>query len=244
MKEDNIAKVRRLMEEFGGDPDSVEIKQHSIFFKHSCPNGFYSKYIRQCKGVVAFTNSLGGFSIHKWGTHIGVPVKRTYAYATFISIAFDVKNNIIKINTRWDNNSPLIEDVGKFKPEVFKELYETIPEFLKSRGIYDYKESRNDDVLTLNIITNIPAKLEKRIRTTGRFINYQADGIVKLNDGLEFTAISNSHKYLVRILYKDSENSYSIQLTEQENGLYQQSESVREADLLYTLDDMLKSRLW
>lgn len=238
MKEDNIEKVRRLLEEFGDDTDSMVIKQHSIYFKHGCYGGFYSKYLRQRMGAMVFTNHMGGFSIHKWGTHIGVPVERTYAYATFVSIVFDVKNNIIKINTRWDNDSPLMEEVGEFKPEVFKELYETIPEFLKSHGIYDYKESWNDDVLTLDIITKSITKLENRIRTSGRFHLFHAEGLTKFNDGLEFKATQKDREYLVRILYKDSENNYSIQFTEQGTGFTQQSRSVTEADLIYTLDEM------
>lgn len=240
MKEDNFEKALRLLEEFHENLDSVEVKQHSIYFKHGCYGGFYSKYIRQCKGVLVLTNHMGGFSIHKWGTHIGVPGRRTCSYANFVSIVFDVKNNIIKVNTRWDNDSPLMEDVGKFKPEVFKELYETIPEFLKSHGIYDYKESWNDDVLTLNIITNRIAKLENRIRTIRSLLLLKNQEFTKFNDGLEFKAISKNHEYLVKILYKDSEDSYSIQVTEQENGFSQQSGSVRDADLMYTLDEMLE----
>ena len=78
MKEDNIEKARRLLEECGDNRESVEIKQHSIYFTSGCYSDFFSKYIRQCKGVIVLTNHRGGFSIHKWGTHIGVPVKKSF----------------------------------------------------------------------------------------------------------------------------------------------------------------------
>lgn len=239
MKEDNIEKARRLLEECGDNRESVEIKQHSIYFTSGCYSDFFSKYIRQCKGVIVLTNHRGGFSIHKWGTHIGVPVKRSFLYAIFHNIEFDVKNHTIKINTQWDDDSPIIEEVGKFKPEVFKELYETIPGFLKSHGIYDYTESWNDNLLTLDIITNIPAKLENRIGVTGRFEKFSATGITKVNNGLNFNAVYNNREYLVKIFFEDSENRYSIRLIEQENGFSQQSRLVKEADLLDTLDKML-----
>lgn len=237
MKEDNIEKARRLWAECNGSDKYPEIKQHSVYLAHGCLSEFYSKYIRQCKGVIVFNNRYGGFHIHKWGTHIGVPVKHSLLYAIFRSIEFDVKNHTIKINTQWDDESPVIEEMGKFKPEVFKELYETIPEHLKSHGIYDYKESWNEDVLTLNIMTNTLVKLENRIG--GTFHMHHADGISRLKDGLEYKAIYNNHDYLVRILYDESENRYSIRLTNQENGLSQQSGLVKEADLSDILDDML-----
>lgn len=237
MKEDNIEKARRLWAECNGSDKYPEIKQHSVYLAHGCLSEFYSKYIRQCKGVIVFNNRYGGFHIHKWGTHIGVSVKHSLLYAIFRSIEFDVKNHTIKINTQWDDESPVIEEMGKFKPEVFKELYETIPEHLKFHGIYDYKESWNEDVLTLNIMTNTLVKLENRIG--GTFHKHHADGISRLKDGLEYKAIYNNHDYLVRILYDESENRYSIRLTDQENGLSQQSGLVKEADLLDILDDML-----
>lgn len=240
MKEDNFEKVRRLWEECDGGDEYPEVKQHSVYLAYGCPGEFYRKYIRQCKGVMVFNNRVGGFHIHKWGTHIGVPVKLSFLYAIFRSIEFDVKNHTIKINTQWDDESPVIEEVGKFKPEVFKELYETIPEFLKSHGIYDYKESWDGDLLTLNIITNVLVKLQNRINRTGRFHHHFEGAITRLKDGLEYKAIYNNRDYLVKILYEESVNRYSIWLAEQEYGFSQQSKLVKEADLLDTLDEMLQ----
>lgn len=238
MKEDNIEKARQLLEECGDFPEHAVIKQHSIYFTRGYYPTFYSKYIRQCKGVIVSSGHLGSFSIHKWGTHIGVPINRSFLFAHFHSIVFDLNNYTIKIITQWDDASPT-EQVGKFKPEVFKELYETIPGILKTHGIYDCKESWNDNLLTLNIITNIPAKLEKRIRFNGRFEKFSVSGITRTNNELKYNAAYNNHEFLVRIFYEDSENRYSIRLIDLESGASQQSKLIKEADIFDTHDKML-----
>ena len=223
-------KVERLLEE--NKLDIYEIKPHSVFLKECCPSEFCENYIFLCNGVVVSTSSLGGLSIRKCDMHLDVPPMN----ANFYSIAFDVNNNTIKTDAEWNDYSSH-QDVGNFEAEVFKELYETIPRLLKFHGIYDYEESDENNVLTLNIKTNIPVKLKKMLDgidgLDGHDIRNASENDV--NDSLSFSSNILNKEITVTIMYEQSELTYSISMIEQEYGYGGIVTNIKESDLTDTL---------
>lgn len=269
MLEDTSEKTRRILEEcyrktkpdYSVDKDShVIIKPHSVYFKGGYPDDFDKRYFHECRGAISHISIWGDFSISRWAGSVGVSMSTSFIHTKFIKLEFDIDNRTIKSITARPNRTPL-QDLCKFKPEIFKELYETIPEFIKSYGIYDYEASMENNVLTLNIITNALLRLEGKLKFWGlRFPNgyciCRPKNFTKLNDELSFTISLYKHmvlhiptpendrwkesNYFVQIKYDNIKETYSIRLTEPETGISQQAAGIQERHLDYTIEKMIK----
>lgn len=101
----------------------IVVKDNSVYF--SC--GWYDKFWKKYHGCIFSIVGYKGIGIHRWGQHIGSNYKDTLK-----SITLKKEDNSITIVSEKDGLDAI--SYGTFKPDVFKELYETIPDFIKEHN--------------------------------------------------------------------------------------------------------------
>mgnify|MGYP003419767116 FL=1 len=101
----------------------IIVKDNSVYF--SC--GWYDNFWKKYHGCIFSIVGYKGIGIHRWGQHIGSNYKDTLKSITF-------KKEDCSITIVSDRNGEEIVSSGTFKPDVFKELYETAPNFIKEHN--------------------------------------------------------------------------------------------------------------
>lgn len=121
----------------------IIVKDNSVYF--SC--GWYVDFWKKYRGCIFSIIGYKGIGIHRWGQHIGSNYNETLK-----SITFKKEDNSITVVSDKDGLDTI--RYGTFKPDVFKELYETVPDFIKEHNkekLLDFtKEEDENGNLVLN----------------------------------------------------------------------------------------------
>lgn len=115
----------------------IVVKDNSVYF--SC--GWYDKFWKKYHGCIFSIVGYKGIGIHRWGQHIGSNYKDTLK-----SITFKKEDNSITIVSEKDGLDAI--SYGTFKPDVFKELYETIPDFIQehnNKNLLNFKKEEDEN---------------------------------------------------------------------------------------------------
>ena len=121
----------------------IIVKDNSVYF--SC--GWYDNFWKKYHGCIFSIVGYKGIGIHRWGQHIGSNYKYTLKSITF-------KKEDCSITIVSDRNGEEIVSSGTFKPDVFKELYETVPDFIQehnNKNLLNFTKKEDEDgYLVLN----------------------------------------------------------------------------------------------
>lgn len=115
----------------------VVVKDNSVYFSR----GWYETFWKKYHGCIFSIVGYKGIGIHRWGQHIGSNYKDTLK-----SITFKKEDNSITIVSEKDGLDAI--SYGTFKPDVFKELYETIPDFIQehnNKNLLNFKKEEDEN---------------------------------------------------------------------------------------------------